>query len=96
MQVFRPSQTTHQMFFIPRYGIETAIVEITNELRGVKDMITINGEMINGIFSGFFNYAFKEGATYEIEAFDGDTRLLFRGKAFATDETDLQNYKLIR
>jgi hypothetical protein len=96
MQVFKPSQTTHQLLFIPRLGTNTVFVEITNELRGNKDMFTVNGSMINGVFYGSFNYSFKEVGTYEIEAFDGDSRLLFRGKAFATDVEDLQNYKLIR
>ena len=96
MQVFKPSQTTHQLLFIPRLGTNTVFVEITNELRGNKDMFTVNGSMINGVFYGSFNYTFKEGGTYEIDAFDGDSRLLFRGKAFATDVEDLQNYKLIR
>jgi len=45
---------------------------------------------------GSFSYNFKEGGTYEIEVFDTMENLLFRGKAFATDVTDLQNYKLIR
>lgn len=96
MQVFKPSQNTHQLLFIPRLGTNTVFVEITNELRGNKDMFTVNGSMINGVFYGSFNYSFKEGGTYEIDAFDGDSRLLFRGKAFATDVEDLQNYKLIR
>ena len=97
MQVFRPSHHTHQMIFIPRLGTDTTVfAEITNELRGYKDMFSINGNMINGVFYGYFNYTFKEGGTYEIELFDGDSKLLFRGKAFATDVKDLQNYKLIR
>lgn len=96
MQVFRPSDHTHQMIFIPRLGTNFVFAEITNELRGNKDMLYINGNMINGVFYGYFNYTFKEGGTYEIELFDGDSKLLFRCKAFATDVEDLQNYKLIR
>ena len=52
--------------------------------------------MIKGVFYGNFEYPFKEGGTYEIEVYDLATNLLFRGKAFATNETDLQNYKLIK
>jgi hypothetical protein len=52
--------------------------------------------MINGTFNGFFTYDFKEGGSYEIEITNNDSRLLYRGKAFATDVEDLQNYKLIR
>lgn len=96
MQVFRPSEISHQLIFIPRIGLESFILEITNELRGNTDMMTINGTMFNNVFYGLFNYTFKEGGSYELEVKDFDSKILFRGKVFATDEEDLQNYKLIR
>jgi len=96
MQVFRPSNIIHTLFFIPRIEATSVVLKITNELRSVENTISINGSMINGAFVGNFNYTFKEGASYQIEVFDNDLRLLNRDTGFATDETDLQNYKLIR
>jgi hypothetical protein len=96
MQVFKPSRNNHELVIIPRYGVNALFIDIINELRNTKDNIFINGDMFNGVFYGYFSYHFKEGASYEILAYDQDGRLLFRGKAFATDEEDLQNYKLIK
>lgn len=96
MQVFKPSDTIHSLLFIPRIDNTAIDLRITNELRSIKTSIVVFGTMINGAFTGFFEYDFKEGGTYELEAYDSETRLLFRGKAFATDVEDLQNYKLIR
>jgi len=96
MQVFRPSDLSNILIFIPRIGATAVLLKITNELRSTEENIEVDGEMINGVFYGNFNYAFKEGGSYEIEVSDSDLNLLFRGKAFATDFLDLQNYKLIR
>lgn len=96
MQVFRPRNINHTLVFIPRIEQTSIILKIRNELRDIENTINISGSISNGVFYGNFNYNFKEGGTYEIETYDTNTRLLFRGKAFATDVEDLQNYKLIR
>jgi len=96
MQVFKPSLEFHEVIFIPRIETDTINLKIINDLRSNETVMNVIGTIINGVFIGVFEYQFKEGGSYEIEAYDLETRLLFRGKAFATDETDLQNYKLIR
>lgn len=96
MQVFRPSDITHTLVFIPRIETTNIVLKIRNELRDTENTISINGAFSNGVFYGNFSYNFKEGGTYEIETYNQNSRLLFRGKAFATDVEDLQNYKLIR
>lgn len=96
MQVFRPSNTLHSLSFIPRIDSVSVVLKITNELRSTESTINISGSMLNGVFNGFFTYEFVEGGSYSIEVYDTDSILLFRGKAFATDVEDLQNYKLIR
>jgi hypothetical protein len=40
-----------------------------------------------------FDLTVYEMDSFNLEVKDGDT-VLFRGKAFATDETDLENYKM--
>ncbi len=96
MQVFKPLDLIHILIFIPRNENTTVLLKIRNELRNTENSIEIDGEMIKGVFYGNFEYTFKEGGTYEIEVYDLATNLLFRGKAYATNETDLQNYKLIK
>ena len=39
------------------------------------------------------NKEVSEGENYEIELIDNQT-IIFRGKCFSTDETDLENYKI--
>lgn len=96
MQVFKPNDSIHILIFIPRNEKTNVLLKIRNELRNIENEIEVRGQMINGVFYGNFEYNFKEGGTYEIDVFDLDTNLLFRGKAFATNENDLQNYKMIR
>jgi len=96
MQVFKPSNISHTLVFIPRVNTTNVILKLRNELRDTENNISIVGTVVNNVFMGSFSYTFKEGGTYEIEVFDTMEKLLFRGKAFATDVTDLQNYKLIR
>lgn len=96
MQVFRPSNISHTLVFIPRVNTINVILKLRNELRDTENNISIVGSVTNNVFMGSFSYPFKEGGTYEIEVYDTMENLLFRGKAFATDVQDLQNYKLIR
>ena len=67
MQVFKPSDSLHSLFFIPRIEATTVILKITNELRSTETFLNVFGTMINGTFNGFFTYDFKEGGSYEIE-----------------------------
>lgn len=96
MQVFRPSDNSHTLKFISRTNDTDIILNLRNELRGNEDVIEISGTVTNDIFTGVFTYNFSEGGTYEIEVTNELEDLLYRGKAFATDVQDLQNYKLIR
>lgn len=94
MQVFKPSNLSHVLKFISRNDSTDVVFKIRNELRNTEIEIEITGVISNNIFTGVFNYTFNEGGTYEIEVIDLLDNLLFRGKAFATNENDLQNYKL--
>lgn len=96
MQVFKPSNLSHVLKFISRNDSVEIILKIRNELRNTETEIEIIGVVSNNVFTGIFSYNFNEGGTYEIEVTDYLDNLLFRGKAFATNENDLQNYKLIK
>ena len=96
MQVFKPNDEIHTLVFIPRIEQTDIILKITNDLRSTTNEINISGLISNSIFYGNFSYNFSEGGSYELEVLDQNSRVLFRGKAFATDIEDLQNYKLIR
>ena len=70
MQVFRPSDLTHTLVFIPRVSTTTVLLKIRNELRDTENSIGVVGSVTNNVFMGSFSYDFKEGGTYEIEVVD--------------------------
>lgn len=95
MKVFNPFFAQVIMFVIPRKYEEVLNIKIRHEL---KDTTTIIDTFESGIDNGYLQLAFtlksKEGASYEIEV-NGITTLLWRGKGYATNKTDLENYKLL-
>lgn len=94
MKVFNPNKS-HTMKIIPRKYEDVLNIVIRHEL---KDETTIVTDFTDGIDNGYvtivFPFTFKEGASYEIEV-NGITTLLWRGKGYATNKTDLENYKLL-
>ena len=96
MQVFKPSNLSHVLKFISRNDSTDIIFKIRNELRNTETELKLTGVISNNIFTAEFYIPMLEGSTYEIEATDLLGNLLYRGKAFATNEIDLQNYKLIK
>jgi len=96
MKVFKPSDLTHTLRIIPRVYVAAAILMIRHELTGNVVSITVSCVEVNGYLLAEFEYVFKEGGSYEITVNTVMNELLYRGKAYATDEVDLQNYKLTK
>ena len=44
----------------------------------------------------YFNFDFEEGESYEISIFSAEGKRMYRGKGYATDYTDLQEYSMIK
>lgn len=94
MIIFRPSETEQSITIIPRYEVETVTVKLRNEGKATDETFADISTMYNNGYLSFdITKTVSEGDTYEIEVLDNET-VLFRGKAFATDETDLENYKI--
>lgn len=95
MQVFKTSNESHILKVIPRYNVENCTINIRHEL---TDALTkIENQRVyceNGYIIVPFAYQFKEGGSYHIEILS-DILTIWRGKAYATNETDLENYKLL-
>ena len=96
MKVFKPSNTTHTLQIIPRVYVAAAILMIRHELTGSVENIVLSCVEVDGYLIAEFEYNFKEGASYEISVTTMMNELLYRGKAYATDQVDLQNYKLTK
>jgi len=94
MTIFRPNLAIQNVTVIPRYNAPIITLNLKNEGLGTFETFNnINTTYSNGYCNFEFEKQVQEGANFEIEIKDGITTI-FRGKAFATDETDLQNYKI--
>ena len=94
MIIFRPSEETQTVTIIPRYEAGLVTLKIRDESKATEETF----EDLTTTYSfGYLTFEFtktvSEGSTFEFEILDNEN-ILFRGKAFATDETDLQNYKI--
>lgn len=97
MKVFRPTNETHILRIFARRFFSNPILVIRHELTGIENEIQIEAIEENGYTIGNFEYQFAEGGSYTIELKEPVTdRLLYRGKAYATDQLDLENYKLTK
>ena len=93
MKVFKPSNASHTMTVIPRFNADIVTLLIHDELRDEQTEIeNIETYCENGYMTFEFSYTFREGGNYSM-TIESDT-LIWRGKAYATNETDLENYKL--
>ena len=102
MKVFTTSTGVQEIVVIPRREETDIILTIideadnTNNLQDFTTASNANGYMtISFSFDGFI-----EGNSYFIEinaqnVVVGTKPLLWRGKGFCTDQTDLQEYKLV-
>lgn len=93
MTILRPSLETQSITIIPRYDVENVTLTLTNELTQDVNTYTTSTSYSNGYMTIQFDLTVYEMDSFNLEVKDGDT-VLFRGKAFATDETDLENYKM--
>jgi 2-keto-4-pentenoate hydratase len=94
MIIFRPSEETQTVTIIPRYEADLVTLKLRDESKATEETFAD----LTAIYSyGYLTFEFtktvSEGSTFELEVLDG-VNVLFRGKAFATDETDLENYKI--
>lgn len=93
MKVFKPSDASHTMTLIPRFNSDIVNMIVHDELKDEQTEIEdIETFCDNGYMTFEFTYIFREGGSYSITV-ENET-LIWRGKAYATDSTDLENYKV--
>jgi hypothetical protein len=94
MTILRPSESTQTITIIPRYDVDNITLKLRDESKATVETFTdLSTYYNNGYLSFSFDKTVVEGGSYELEILDDET-VIFRGKAFATDETDLENYKI--
>ncbi len=72
-------------------NIKFFIYDEFNKIESELECITTDD---GGYMKFFFDFNFLNNKTYESRITDVDDKLIWRGKIFATDQTDLQNYKV--
>lgn len=95
MNVLLPIATVQSLVFIPRESSLDITLVITNEETETATTLTPAVSNSNGYMTALVIYSFDEGSSYSYEVTDtasGD--LLYRGKIFATAQTDIENYNI--
>ena len=94
MIIFRPSEETQTVTIIPRYKAGLVTLKIRDESKATEETFDdLTASYSFGYLTFEFTKTVTEGSTFEFEVLNNEN-ILFRGKAFATDQTDLQNYKI--
>lgn len=94
MKVFLPIATTQTIKVIPRADNTAILLDIRNEETDVTVRTALTGTFLNGYLSVAFTYDFIEGGSYEVDIYTATEEILWRGKAYATAQTDLENFKI--
>jgi hypothetical protein len=83
--------------FIPRYFTENVILNFRNELTNEETVIETSMTQINGLCYVIFSFPIEDATSFELTVLNASNEeLLFRGKVFATLQTDLENYKMTK
>jgi len=95
MVILKPENATHSITIIPRINASEISIVIKNESKNTTETIEdIETTFLNGYLTFQITKTVLEQESFEYAVYDIDSELLFRGKAFATNQTDLQNYKI--
>jgi hypothetical protein len=97
MVVFNPNDEIHSLRCIPRKQCEVVVLKLRNELKDTIQTFEIPALEYGNYMVLEFEKVFVEGESSDIEIFDIiDDQLLYRGKSYATTQTDLENFKLTK
>jgi hypothetical protein len=94
MTILRPNLSTQTITIIPRYNIATGTLSLLNEETQFLNELGVEPTFLNGYLTMYFELTVKEAESFDLELKDDEGNLVFRGKAFATNTIDLENYKL--
>ena len=95
MVILKPENAVHSITIIARKNEPTISIVIKNESKNTTETIEdIETTFLNGYLTFEITKTVLEQESFEYAVYDIDSELLFRGKAFATNQTDLQNYKI--
>jgi len=100
MVILRPDNTIHEITIIARLNSSNISIVMKNESKGTTEVFdNISTTYSSGYLTFEIEKTVVESESFEYVVYGLDnellgTNLLFRGKAFATNQIDLQNYKI--
>lgn len=94
MTILRPALEAQTITIIPRYSVSDATLTLLNEETQVLNTFVVEPTFSFGYLTLSFDLICEEAESFNLELKDESNNLVFRGKAFATDVVDLENYKL--
>ena len=95
MVILRPDNTIHEITIIPRLNSGLIAIVMKNESKGTTEAFNnISTTYSSGYLTFEIEKTVLEQESFEYVVYGLDNELLFRGKAFATNKIDLQNYKI--
>jgi hypothetical protein len=89
-------QSIHTIKIGYRFWSNNPTLILTNEMTEVTTSYDLVAESLPGIMILNFYHQFYDGDSYEITVLSPDEKLIYRGKLLATNQQDLQNYRLHR
>lgn len=96
MKVLNSADTDHEIIFIPRYYFEGNVTMILyNEETGQNYETILEPITVDGYVYINFSKTFLNNSSYQIKILSGE-EIVYRGKVFVTDQTDLQDYKITK
>lgn len=96
MKVLNILDTEHEIILIPRiYPLGNITLNLYNEESDEILTYEITPVITDGFMYLSFTEAFINKSNYRIAILD-NTDVIYRGKLFITDQTDLENYKITK
>ena len=89
-----PNQIDHVLTVIPRFYTTDVKLYLWNELKSMETVLTCVATETNGYLEIPFTYFLTEGDSIETKVTDTTDKLMWRGKIYATSQTDLENFTL--
>lgn len=84
----------HVLRVIPRAYETEVVLVMWDEMTSVETRIDCEAIVSGGFLEVPFTFYFKEGDSMETKLLDSNNNLIWRGKIYATSQTDLQNFTL--
>jgi len=96
MKVLSPNDIEHELILIPRFNITGDVVmELYNEETSQTISQTLTPITIDGYVYIDFEQTFVNNSNFQIKILSND-EVVYRGKLFITDQTDLQQYEITK